>query len=143
MVVGTVASLAVLFVFTPSDAVRLIALSLVAGYGGKAVPNALEARVKVALAREEAARTKKDGQKALEAGKQAVGQAQRLSQINKELEKALMEPTKQTREAIVGTLAVSLPGEIQSFAAKSPEILADELKKISYKLESLEEAFQD
>jgi hypothetical protein len=143
MLVGIVASLAVLFVFTPSDAVRLIALSLAAGYGGKAVLDALEARVKVALAKEETARAKKDGQKALEAGKEAVRHAQKLSQINKELEKALMEATKQTRETILGTLTAPLPGEVHSFVAKSPEVLADELKQLSYKLESLEEAFRE
>jgi hypothetical protein len=142
ILVGAVSSLAVLFVFTPSDAVRLIALSLVAGYGGKAVLDALEARVKVALAKEETAKAKDDGKKAVEAGKEAVSQAQKLSQINKELEKALITLKGQPRETIYEGLKAPLPVDLHSFVAKSPEAVTEGLKHLSYTLDSLEKSFK-
>lgn len=142
LIVGAVASLAVLFVFAPADPVRLIALSLAAGYGGKAVLNALEARVKTALAEAETAKTKEEGKKAIEAGRQAVSHAQKLAQVNKELEKALMEITKQPREAILETLKAPLPVDLHSFVAKSPEAVTDELKQLFNKLDFLEGSFK-
>ena len=142
IVVGAVASLAVLFVFFPSDPVRLIALSLAAGYGGKAVLDSLEARVKTALAQAETAKTKEEGEKAVEAGKEAISYAQKLSQINKELEKALMKEKKQPRETVLETLKVPLLTDLHSFVAKSPEALTDELKKLSNELDFLGKSFQ-
>jgi hypothetical protein len=142
ILVGAVASLAVLFVFTPSDAVRLIALSLAAGYGGKAVLDALEARVKVALAKEETAKAKEDGKKAVEAGKEAVSQAQKLYQVNKELEKALITVKGQPRETIYEGLKVPLPADLHSYVARSPEAVTEELKLLSYTLDSLEKSFK-
>jgi hypothetical protein len=141
LVVGAIASLAVLFVFVPTDPVRLIALSLAAGYGGKSVLDALEARVKTALAEKEAAKAKEDGIKAVEAGKEAVSQAQKLSQIKQELEKDLMKVKGQPREAILKAVTAQLPAAFHPFAAKSPEDINDELKKLSYMLESLEKSF--
>lgn len=142
LVVGAVASLAVLFVFVPTDPVRLIALSLAAGYGGKSVLDALEARVKTALAEKETAKAKEDGTKAVEAGKKAVSQAQKLSQIKRELEKDLMKVKGQPREAILEAVTAPLPAALHSFAAKSPEDVDDELKQLSYTLESLEKSFK-
>jgi len=141
LIAGLVASLAVLFVFVPSDPVRLIALSLSAGYGGKAVLNALEARVKTALAEAETAKTKEEGKKAVEAGKQAVNQAQKLAAVNKELEKTLMEITKRPRETVLETLRVPLPPDLHSLATKSPDFLMDELKQLSNKLDFLRDSF--
>lgn len=142
LVVGAVASLAVLFVFAPSDAVRLIALSLAAGYGGKAVLNALEARVKTALAEAKTDKAKEEGKKAVEAGKEAISHAQKLSRINKELEKALMKATQQPRETILETLKAPLPTDLHSFVTKSSESVTDELKQLSNKLDFLRESFQ-
>jgi hypothetical protein len=142
LVVGAVASLAILFVFTPSeDAVRFIAISLAAGYGGKAVLDALEARVKTALAEAETAKTKDDGKKAVEAGKEAVSQAEKLSQINRELEKDLMKVKGQQREEVYEGL-LSLPADLQTFAAESPDAATNELKKLSLTLKLLEESFE-
>ncbi len=83
LVVGMVASLAVLFVFTPKDPVKLIALSLAAGYGGKAVLDALEAKVKAAVAADREARAKKDGLRATAVGKQLADCAGKLSGLSK------------------------------------------------------------
>ena len=121
IVVGAVASLAVLFVFTPSDPVRLIALSLAAGYGGKAVLDALEARVKTAIAQAETAKAKEEGKKAIETGKAAVKHAQTL------LEKATKGLEATNLELMIG---------------KSPDAFSDELKKLSNKLDFLGESFQ-
>ena len=143
MVVGAVASLAVLFIFVPSDAVRLIALSLAAGYGGRAVLDALEARVKMALAQAETAKAKEGGRRAVETGKEAVSYAQQLCQINKELEIALMGERKQPRETILGTLKAPLPPDLHSFVAKSPEALTDELKQLSNRLDFWGDFFQE
>jgi len=141
LVVGAVASLAVLFVFTPSDAVRLIALSLIAGYGGKAILDALEAKVKTAIAEAETVKVKDDGKETTKAGKEIGSIAQKLLQINKELEKNLMEAKGQPREAIYEGLP-PLPVDLQSFAAKSPEDVTDELKQLFNKLDFLEKSFE-
>lgn len=142
IVVGAVASLAVLFIFVPQDVVRLIALSVAAGYGGKAVLDALEARVKTALAMAETDKAKEEGKKAVEVGKEAVSHAQKLSQINKELEKALMQVSEQPREIILEALKAPLPVDLHSFVAKSPEAVTDELKQLFNKLDFLEESFK-
>ena len=94
-IVGGVASLAVLYILSPPDGIKLIALSLAAGYAGKAVLDALEARVKTALAQADAARAKETGQKAIEAGKKAVSMAQkkgvkvRITEFNDEFVKGI------------------------------------------------------
>lgn len=135
LVVGAVASLAVLFVFTPLDAIRLIAQSVAAGYGGKAVLDALEARVKTALAEKKTADTEKERDKAINVGDEAVKYAQNLSQVNEEL----MKVTKQPRETILESLKAPLPADLYSFAAKSPKDVTDELKRLSNRLEFLKE----
>lgn len=142
IVVGAVASLAVLFIFFPLEPVKLIALSLAAGYGGKAVLDALEARVKTAIAQAETAKAKEEGKKAVEAGKEAVSYAQKLAETNKQLEKDLIAAKGQPREAILETLKTPLSVELQSFIAKSPEVIADELKKLSNKLDFLNDSFK-
>jgi hypothetical protein len=143
IVVGAVASLAVLFVFFPSEPVKLIALSLAAGYGGKAVLDALEARVKTAIAQKETAMAKENGKEAAEAGKEAVSYAQKLAETKLQLEKNLMAAKGQTRDAILETMKTSLSGELQSFIiAKSPEVIADELKQLSNKLDFLNDTFK-
>lgn len=78
VIVGAAASVAVLFISVPIDAIRLIAQSLAAGYAGKAVLSATEARVDTALAKTEASNAKKDTKLAIEAGKTAIESAQRL-----------------------------------------------------------------
>lgn len=121
IVVGAVASLAVLFIFFPLEPVKLIALSLAAGYGGKAVLDALEARVKTAIAQAETAKAKEEGKKAVETGKAAVKYAQTL------LEKATKGLEATNLELMIG---------------KSPDAFSDELKKLSNELDFLGESFQ-
>lgn len=115
------ASLAVLFIFFPLEPVKLIALSLAAGYGGKAVLDALEARVKTAIAQAETAKAKEEGKKAIETGKAAVKHAQTL------LEKATKGLEATNLELMIG---------------KSPDAFSDELKKLSNELDFLGESFQ-
>jgi hypothetical protein len=138
---GAVASLAILFVFFPSEPVKLIALSLAAGYGGKAVLDALEARVKTAIAQAETAKAKEDGKKAVDAGKEAVSYAQKLAETNKQLEKNLIAAKGQPRETILETLQTPLSVELQSFIARSPEVIAKDLNQLSNKLDFLNDAF--
>jgi len=49
MVVGAVASLAVLYVFNPADSLKLVALSLVAGYAGKSILNAFQSKLEATI----------------------------------------------------------------------------------------------
>ncbi len=79
VVVGAIAALAVLFVFVPQDVVRLVALSISAGYAGKAILDALEARVQTALAEAEVDRLRETGLKTAAAGKEALALAQQTS----------------------------------------------------------------
>lgn len=83
--------------------------------------DALEARVKTALAQAETAKAKEEGKEGIETGKVAVKHAQTL------LEKA----TK-------GLEATNL----ESMIGKSPDVFSDELKKLSNKLDFLAESFQ-
>lgn len=131
VVVGAVSSLAILFVFTPSDAVRLIALSLAAGYGGKAILNALEAKLKTALAQAETAKAKENGQMAVETGKEAIRSAQGLHG-------ALMKARQQSLETALESLKTTLP----EFDIQSPENFSDKLKRLESRLNLLEELFQ-
>lgn len=79
VVVGAVAALAVLFVFGPKDPVKLLALSIVAGYGGKAVLDALENKVKAAVAEAETKHAKEQGQQAAVAARKAIEAGRRLT----------------------------------------------------------------
>ncbi len=49
MIVGAVASLAVLYVFNPADSLKLVALSLVAGYAGKSILNAFQSKLEATI----------------------------------------------------------------------------------------------
>lgn len=142
IVVGAVASMAVLFIIVPLEGVRLVALALIAGYGGKAILNALEARVKVVLAMAETAKVKEEGKKAVKAGKEVASVAQKLSQTNKELEKALMKAKNQPRAAILADLKAYLPADVHSFVSKSQEDITVEVGQLSNRLDSFEESLK-
>ena len=137
IVVGAVASLAVLFIFVPKDAVRLIALSLASGYGGKAVLDALEAKVKTAIAQADAANAKENGKEVVEAAQKAIRIAQNFSQIND----IVTTPEGQTRENFLKPFKAKLPLDLHSFAEKPTELLTDELKQLSNKVEFLSKSF--
>lgn len=77
IVVGAVGALAVLFVFVPKDPVRLIALAVSAGYGGKALLDALEGRIKAAVAEAEIGKLKDNGRNAVAVGKEAIERARK------------------------------------------------------------------
>ncbi len=141
IVVGGVASLAVLYIFSPQDAIKLIALSLAAGYGGKAVLDALEARVKAALASAETAKAKEAGQTTADTGKQVLSIAQNLARKNDALEKTLMAAKGQSRVEILASLKTGLPSEIHAFAAETPDSITDKLKELSNKLDFLGKSF--
>ena len=142
IVIGAVASLAILFVFTPLDGVKLIAESLAAGYGGKAVLNALEARVKTAIAQTEAAKAKEDGKKAIESGKEAVSLAQNLLQKSDILEKALMETKNQPRETILETFKSRFSENSFTYAVEPSGTLSEKLKHLENKLDFLGESLK-
>jgi hypothetical protein len=134
IVIGAVASLAVLFVFIPKDAVRLVAISLAAGYGGKAVLDALEARVKTAIAQAETAKAKEKGKEAVEAAQQAISIAQNLSQIKEVI-------VDQPKENFQELLKTKLPVDLHAFAEKPAKTYTDELKQLSGKLDFLNASF--
>ena len=136
-IVGGVASLAVLYILSPPDGIKLIALSLAAGYGGKAVLDALEARVKIALAQADAAQAKETGQKAIKAAKKAVNMAQNLSQKSNVLEKALVDTKGQPKEAIFEIFKDQFSTDLYAFVAKPSESHTDELTQLSNKLDFL------
>jgi len=78
VIVGAVAALAVLFVFTPKDPIKLIALAVVAGYGGKSFLDALEYKIKAAVAEAETKSAKDQGQKVVAVARRAIGMGQRV-----------------------------------------------------------------
>ena len=137
--VGAVAALVVLFVYVPTDGVRLIALALAAGYGGRAILNAVQNRVRLTIAREEVAKAKKDGREAVQIGEEAVRYAEDVLQYNRRLEKVLPPVAKQKRKSFME----SLPPRVGAVAAKSPEAQTDELKELTHRLRFLEKSFKE
>ncbi|HHT9125958.1 MAG TPA: hypothetical protein ACFYD6_09095 [Candidatus Brocadiia bacterium] len=117
IVVGAVASIAVLFIIVPSDAVRLVALSLIVGYGGKAVLDASAAKMQAFIAKEETIKAKEIGKEAVDVGKEAVKQLEALMETRR--------PSEETPRRIPG-------------GYKPPKDLTDKLGKLSDKLDSLE-----
>jgi hypothetical protein len=57
---GAVAAVAILYIAKPADGVALIASSLVAGYAGRALMDALSARAKLAVSQQETAKAKQE-----------------------------------------------------------------------------------
>jgi hypothetical protein len=135
VVVGAVASLAVLFVFVPKDAVRLIALSLASGYGGKSILNALEEKVKTAIAKADAADAKEKGKEVADAAQKAISIAQSYSQIHN------IVSATEGQENFLKSFKAKLPVNLHSFTEKPTELHIDELKQLSNKVEFLRESF--
>jgi hypothetical protein len=122
LVVGMVAALAVLFVYAPQDPVRLIALALAAGYGGKAVLDALEAKVKAAVAEAETARAKESGLRAVTIGRQLADHASKLSNLARTM-------MKDQPEAVLRNIEAALPP-------------GEDLKRLAIELDFLETSLQ-
>lgn len=136
IIVGAAASIAALFVFVPSDAIRLIALSIAVGYGGKAVLDASEARIQALIAKEETVKAKEESKKAVELGEEAIGYAQELM--------GLMEDKKPSEEISDKQIPKpwdrgykEQPEKWSREPSKSPKDLTDKLKTLSAELDSL------
>ncbi len=170
IVLGAVASIAILFIIEPSDAVKLAALSLIAGYGGKAILNALAARATAVLAKEEVKKVKGEadvakeevkkvrgeanrakeevrkvkeaGKKAVKIGKSAAVNAQKLSQIKKGLHEVLRKEKGTLGEEILNMLKGTLPPDVKEFVDKSPEDIANELAETSNELNDSAKSFE-
>jgi len=141
IVVGGVASLAVLYVFSPQDCIKLIALSIAAGYGGKAVLDAMEARIKTALAQQDAARAKEAGQATVDAGKEAVTLAKGLAAKSDALEKALIKAKGQSRAAVMESLQSEIPSEAWTSVSEPTTPITEKLDELASKLDYLEGSF--
>jgi hypothetical protein len=139
IIVGAVAALAVLFIHVPTSGVRLIALALAAGYGGRAILNAVQNRVRLTIAREEVARAKRDGREVIQVGEEAVKYARDVLEYSRRMEKELRPAIKRKRKAFME----SLPPRVGAVAAKSPETQADELKELTHRLRYLEKSFKE
>jgi hypothetical protein len=134
LVVGGIASIAVLFVLTPADGVKLIAQSLAAGYAGKAILEALQEKVKTALAKKDAEEAKEKGKQAVDTGMEAVKAAQHLVQMHKDMGKAFSAD-------VIDNLPVPLPSNVKSFVTLSPETTEQDLIRMAARLNSLKESF--
>jgi len=143
IVVGAVASIAVLFVSQPADAVRLIALSIAAGYGGRAVLDALEARVKTAIVRKENEEVKEDRSNSTDLLRKYNTYAHKLHQINEEFKKVLPKLKIQSGEALLETLRPALSTSLQAFLAIPEEATTKELIQLDTELQSLLDSFRE
>jgi hypothetical protein len=139
VVVGAASALAALLVINPSDGVRLVALSILAGYGGKAFLEATEARAKVLIATSETARAKDEAKQAVQIGREAIGTANKLAQQAAALERSLMEKSNaKKREDIIGPLQGALPQDLAPFVSKPPASYQAELNVLGKKLDDIE-----
>ena len=141
ILVGAASALAALLVINPSDGVRLVALSVIAGYGGKAFLDATEARAKVLISSAEAVKAKNEARQAIQIGKEAVGIASKLTKTQAALERALMEKSSaKNREEVLGPIQRSLPRDLASFAGGSPEQREAELERLSKRLQEMQQS---
>jgi len=53
VVIGGAAAIAILFIFVPNDPIRLVSMCLIAGYGGKAILDSVQAKLNIAKLVEE------------------------------------------------------------------------------------------
>jgi len=80
IVVGAVAALGVLFVVGAEDPVKVVAVAVVAGYGGKSILDALENRLKVVAAEKDREKAQEQGLQAVAVGREAISFAQKLGE---------------------------------------------------------------
>ena len=76
IILGSVSALAALFVIVPTEPLKLIGVAVVAGYAGKAVLSALQARVEAAVAKAETVKAKDTARKAIDTGRMAIQHAE-------------------------------------------------------------------
>jgi hypothetical protein len=135
--IGAAAALAALLFINPSDGVRLVALSVLAGYSGKALLDAADAKTRTVLAREDAARSRAEGLRAIEAGKEALRTAQELANVNAVLKKQLLDAADdKKRSDIMGALKRALPPEHAAAVDKPADAYHHELQRISSRLDA-------
>ena len=148
IVVGAVASLAVLFIFPPNDdALRLVALAVVSGYGGKAILDALEARMKVAIAqaevkaaKEEANKNKTEAKEAKTNGKKAYDSFKKsfdLASNYVSLKKNINDTVKQD------LISATIHSNFNLYDKGHLERQDNELKELSDTMEKLKEYFEN
>ncbi|MGD1010866.1 MAG: hypothetical protein ABR951_12050 [Candidatus Aminicenantales bacterium] len=91
VIVGAVAALAVLFVLGPKDPIKLIALAVVSGYGGKSILDALGNKVKLALSEAETKKARDQRDQVVAVAKEAIilgqGHANKTKEGTETLEK--------------------------------------------------------
>ncbi len=80
VVLGAVSALAALFAIVPTEPLKLVGLSAIAGYAGKAVLSALQARVEAAVSKAEAVKAKDTARKAIDTGRKAIEKAEEVTQ---------------------------------------------------------------
>lgn len=83
VVVGVVAALAVLFVFGREDPIKLIAVAVVAGYGGKSILDALESKVKLAIEQAKNEKLREHGIKVVAVARDATALCQKIAETHK------------------------------------------------------------
>ena len=148
IVVGAIASLAVLFIFPPNDdAVRLIALAVVSGYGGKAILDALEARMKVAIAqaevkgaKEEANKNKAEAEEAKTNGKKAYDSFKKSFDLASNYV-SVMKSINDTPKKDLSNATMQLNSNLEGKGHL--EMHDNELKELSGMMEKLKEYFEN
>jgi hypothetical protein len=133
LVVGSVAAIAILLIFTPTHVIKLIAVSVVAGYAGRALLNEVLAKVISMIA-------KSKGTEAIQTARQIRNYATELNAYAQELER-LLEEKGQPRQALLESFARSVPAK-PVVAVKSPEQVSADLEQLSGTLDSLERWFK-
>ena len=118
VILGAIAALGVYYILSPVETIKIVALSLVAGYAGKAVLDALQAKALAAITQQKLQAAVDVGEKTTDVGRQAVaGYRACLESMHPEL----VEP--QTR--------------LEPFSRFTPQELDEELNKLSAKLQAL------
>jgi hypothetical protein len=143
LILGVLASLVALYVLEPSSGVKLVALSIAAGYGGKATLDAMQARVQAQIAQQQAQQARQDAAQATQKaedstrklvqaigmGRKALDHAKNIHGAYAELKKAFTPPDPSAALSAQGP-AGALPGLQQD--------LPGELSKLGQELDSLE-----
>jgi len=110
LLVGGVSALAALFVISRDDPYKFFGACVAAGFAGKAVLSAMQARLEASVAKAEARKGRQGAKKAIHIGKQAIEEARRIASERAEESGRIARRLIEKRHSKVEDVLSELPG---------------------------------
>jgi hypothetical protein len=136
LVLGGASAVAALFVISRDDPYKFVGACVVAGFAGKAVLSALQARLEASIAKAEARKSRQGAKKAINIGKQAIAEARRVASERADENGQIARRLVEKRHLPVKDVLRELPGAFSSL----PEKLEMDSNAIETTLRTHEEA---